>query len=150
MRDVIKQYHDDTMPFRLLSYDFINYLNQNKIFHRQKKAVMIHNQKYPFDKKKIPKFQFNPVMTIVLNYGERSWNQKIHLKGVMKDIPEEFQEYVNDCQIKVIDIKDVPYQNFHQKENRDLVEGIQRLYGSQGDIEVLKDIDIVKMTNINE
>ena len=118
MRDVIKQYHDgryivfigienqsyhdDTMPFRLLSYDFINYLNQNKIFHRQKKAVM----------------------TIVLNYGERSWNQKIHLKGMMKDIPEEFQEYVNDWQIKVIDIKDVPYQNFHQKENRDLVERI--------------------------
>ena len=27
MRDVIKQYYDDTMPFRLLSYDFINYLN---------------------------------------------------------------------------------------------------------------------------
>ena len=48
MRDVIKQYYDDIMPFRLLSYDFINYLNQNKIFHRQKKAVM----------------------TIVLNYGE--------------------------------------------------------------------------------
>ena len=87
MRDVIKQYYDDIMPFRLLSYDFINYLNQNKIFHRQKKAVM----------------------TIVLNYGERSWNQKIHLKGMMKDIPEEFQEYVNDWQIKVIDIKDVPY-----------------------------------------
>ncbi len=102
MRDVIKQYYDDTMPFRLLSYDFINYLNQNKIFHRQKKAVM----------------------TIVLNYGERSWNQKIHLKGMMKDIPEEFQEYVNDWQIKVIDIKNVPYQNFHQKENRDLVERI--------------------------
>ena len=102
MRDVIKQYYDDIMPFRLLSYDFINYLNQNKIFHRQKKAVM----------------------TIVLNYGERSWNQKIHLKGMMKDIPEEFQEYVNDWQIKVIDIKDVPYQNFHQKENRDLVERI--------------------------
>ncbi len=102
MRDVIKQYYDDTMPFRLLSYDFINYLNQNKIFHRQKKAVM----------------------TIVLNYGERSWNQKIHLKGMMKDIPEEFQEYVNDWQIKVIDIKDVPYQNFQQKENRDLVERI--------------------------
>lgn len=102
MRDVIKQYYDDTMPFRLLNYDFINYLNQNKIFHRQKKAVM----------------------TIVLNYGERSWNQKIHLKGMMKDIPEEFQEYVNDWQIKVIDIKDVPYQNFHQKENRDLVERI--------------------------
>ena len=101
-RDVIKQYYDDTMPFRLLNYDFINYLNQNKIFHRQKKAVM----------------------TIVLNYGERSWNQKIHLKGMMKDIPEEFQEYVNDWQIKVIDIKDVPYQNFHQKENRDLVERI--------------------------
>ena len=102
MRDVIKQYYDDTMPFRLLNYDFINYLNQNKIFHRQKKAVM----------------------TIVLNYGERSWNQKIHLKGMMKDIPEEFQEYVNDWQIKVIDIKNVPYQNFHQKENRDLVERI--------------------------
>ena len=102
MRDVIKQYYDDIMPFRLLSYDFINYLNQNKIFHRQKKVVM----------------------TIVLNYGERSWNQKIHLKGMMKDIPEEFQEYVNDWQIKVIDIKDVPYQNFHQKENRDLVERI--------------------------
>lgn len=37
MRDVIKQYYDDIMPFRLLSYDFINYLNQNKIFHRQKR-----------------------------------------------------------------------------------------------------------------
>lgn len=156
-RDMIKKYEDgyiiligienqsqvdETMPIRLLGYDFINYMNQQKVFYRDYKLITKHNKKYPKDKKKLPKLELYPVMSIVINYGERRWNKSTTLKGMMKKIPKVFEGYINDWEIKVVDIIDVDYKNFRHKDNQDLVLGIQRLYESNGEVEVLEEIDM--------
>ena len=66
----------------------------------------------------------------------------------MKSIPKVFEDYVNDWKIKVIDIVDVDYTKFQHKDNRDLIQGIQRLYESKGKVEVLKEIDMSYETAI--
>lgn len=162
-RDMIKKYEDgyiiligienqsqvdETMPIRLLGYDFINYMNQQKVFYRDYKLITKHNKKYPKDKKKLPKLKLYPVMSIVINYGERRWNKSTTLKGMMKKIPKVFEGYINDWEIKVVDIIDVDYKNFRHKDNQDLVLGIQRLYESNGEVEVLEEIDMSYETAI--
>lgn len=162
-RDVIKKYEDgyiiligienqsqvdETMPIRILGYDFINYMNQQKVFYRDYKLITKHNKKYPKDKKKLPKLELYPVMSIVINYGERRWNKSTTLKGMMKKIPKVFEGYINDWEIKVVDIIDVDYKNFRHKDNQDLVLGIQRLYESNGEVEVLEEIDMSYETAI--
>lgn len=162
-RDMIKKYEDgyiiligienqskidETMPIRILGYDFINYMNQQKVFYRDYKLITKHNKEYPEDKKKLPKLELCPVMSIVINYGERRWNKSTTLKGMMKKIPKVFKGYINDWEIKVIDIVDVDYKNFRHKDNQDLVLGIQRLYESNGEVEVLEEIDMSYETAI--
>lgn len=162
-RDMIKKYEDgyiiligienqskidETMPIRILGYDFINYMNQQKVFYRDYKLITKYNRKYPEDKKKLPKLELYPVMSIVINYGERRWNKSTTLKGMMKKIPKVFKGYINDWEIKVIDIVDVDYKNFRHKDNQDLVLGIQRLYESNGEVEVLEEIDMSYETAI--
>ena len=162
-RDIIKKYEDGyiiligienqsqvdgTMPIRMLGYDFINYMNQQKVFHRNYQFVMKHNKEYPKDKKKLPKLELCPVMSIVINYGERRWNKSVTLKGMMKKIPKVFEDYINDWEIKVINIVDVDYKKFQHKDNRDLVQGIQRLYESNGEVEVLEEMDMSYETAI--
>ena len=162
-RDMIKKYEDgyiiligienqsqvdETMPIRLLGYDFINYMNQQKVFYRDYKLITKHNKKYPKDKKKLPKLELYPVISIVINYGERRWNKSTTLKGMMKKIPKVFEGYINDWEIKVVDIIDVDYKNFRHKDNQDLVLGIQRLYESNGEVEVLEEIDMSYETAI--
>ena len=162
-RDMIKKYEDgyiiligienqskidETMPIRILGYDFINYMNQQKVFYRDYKLITKYNRKYPEDKKKLPKLELYPVMSIVINYGERRWNKSTTLKGMMKKIPKVFKGYINDWEIKVIDIVDVDYKNFRHKDNQDLVLGIQRLYESNGEVEVLEEMDMSYETAI--
>lgn len=162
-RDIIKKYEDGyiiligienqsqvdgTMPIRMLGYDFINYMNQQKVFHRNYQFVMKHNKEYPEDKNKLPKLELCPVMSIVINYGERRWNKSVTLKGMMKKIPKVFEDYINDWEIKVINIVDVDYKKFQHKDNRDLVQGIQRLYESNGEVEVLEEMDMSYETAI--
>lgn len=162
-RDMIKKYEDgyiiligienqskidETMPIRILGYDFINYMNQQKVFYRDYKLITKYNRKYPEDKKKLPKLELYPVMSIVINYGERRWNKSTTLKGMTKKIPKVFEGYINDWEIKVIDIVDVDYKNFRHKDNQDLVLGIQRLYESNGEVEVLEEMDMSYETAI--
>ena len=162
-RDVIKKYEDgyiiligienqstvdETMPIRILGYDFINYMNQQKIFSRDCLLITKHNKECPDDKKRLPKLELCPVMSIVINYGERRWNKSLTLKEMMKNIPKVFEGYVNDWKIKVIDIVDLDYTKFQHKDNRDLIQGIQRLYESKGKVEVLKEIDMSYETAI--
>ena len=133
-RDVIKKYEhgyiiligienqsqvDETMPIRILGYDFINYMNQQKVFYRDYKLITKHNKVYPDDKKKLPKLELCPIMSIVINYGERRWNKTKTLKGMMKSIPKVFEEYINDWETNVIDIIDVDYKKFENKDNQE-------------------------------
>lgn len=164
-RDIIKRYHhesymimigienqstiDDTMPFRVMGYDFINYINQNKNYDMNKKIVLEHNKENPDDKRKLPIFKLYPVTTIVLNYGETRWDKAISLKEMMHEIPENLQKYVNDWKINVINIRDMDHTLLKMKDNRDLVEGIQRLYNSHGDMESIKMMDINYETSLD-
>lgn len=96
-RDVLKQYGnsclslmslgienqtkvDKAMPIRVMGYDYGNYRG------------MINNGK-----------EVTPVTTIVLNFGDKQWNEAKSLHEMMR-LPEKMKKYVEDYKIRVYDI----------------------------------------------
>ncbi len=97
LRDVIKKYGegslglmslgienqsvpDDTMPVRVMGYDYGNYRR------------MLKNGK-----------KITPVTTIVLNFGDRRWRKAKSLHEMM-NLPEKLAQYVEDYKIRVYDV----------------------------------------------
>ena len=72
---------DDYISVRVMGYDYTKYRSQ------------IDRKKYPL----------LPVITIVLNFSDKPWNDTKSLHSIMK-IPEEFKSYVQDYEVKVFNI----------------------------------------------
>lgn len=99
LRDVIKEYTDSCLleigslgienqstldnyiSVRVMGYDYTKYRSQ------------IIRSKYPL----------LPVITIVLNFSDKPWNETKSLHSIM-NIPDEFKSYVQDYKVKVFDI----------------------------------------------
>lgn len=102
---------DYTMPFRVMSYDVINY-----------------NQQYSLlDKNQKKSFQPIPIYTLILYHGESNWVSPHTLKEKMK-IPKEFESKVNDWHIDVVDIKTLKPELFRHKFNQKLIEAVNAYY----------------------
>lgn len=72
---------DDYISVRVMGYDYTKYRSQ------------IDRNKYPL----------LPVITIVLNFSDKPWNNTKSLHSIM-NIPDEFKSYVQDYEVKVFDI----------------------------------------------
>ena len=99
LRDVLKEYTDsclleigslgienqstldDYISVRVMGYDYTKYRSQ------------IVRNKYPL----------LPVITIVLNFSDKPWNETKNLHSIM-NIPEEFKSFVQDYEVMVFDI----------------------------------------------
>lgn len=69
------------MPLRVMGYEGASYRSQ---FQNKPSKII-------------------PVITLVLYFGNKHWNQPKTLKELM-DIPDGLEEYVNDCKIHVFEI----------------------------------------------
>ena len=108
-------YVDKNIPYRIYEYNYTTY-------HRQKKV----------------NDSLMPVVTIVLYYGEYKWTGGFCL---FDDVPVPFQPFVDEQQTFLFDMKEVDYHIMKNKENRDLIEGLQRIYALH-DMESLKHMNV--------
>ena len=108
-------YVDKNIPYRIYEYNYTTY-------HRQKKV----------------NDSLMPVVTIVLYYGEYKWTGGYCL---FDDVPVPFQPFVDEQQTFLFDMKEVDYHIMKNKENRDLIEGLQRIYALH-DMESLKHMNV--------
>ena len=72
---------DDYIPVRIMGYDYTKYRNQ---IDRKKKLLL-------------------PVITIVLNFSDKPWEETKSLHSIMS-IPKEFKPFVQNYEVKVFDI----------------------------------------------
>ena len=92
------------MIFRILNYDATTYINQVE----SKKEVY-------------------PVGIFVFYTGDKKWNTPLELNDYF-DIPEELKEYVNDWNIKVVDVKEIDTSKIKDEQTRYFIEAIQEMY----------------------
>ncbi len=59
--------------------------------------------------------------------GDKKWNTPLELNDYF-DIPEELKEYVNDWNIKVVDVKEIDTSKIKDEQTRYFIEAIQEMY----------------------
>ena len=99
LRDILKEYRDDC----LLEIGSLGIENQSTIDDYISVRIMGYDYtKYrsQVDREKLP---ILPVITIVLNFNDKPWNETKTLHSIMK-IPTEFKEFVQDYKVMVFDI----------------------------------------------
>ena len=126
---------DYHMPVRTFVYDASSYKKQYQDYLDEKKQ------------NKEAHLKLIPIFTVVLYYGERRWSGPRTLLDMM-DIPEEMKGIMNDWNAHIIDIKEVDASLLTDKDNRDLIEGLQMFYKWKGDIEFFKERRMSRETAI--
>lgn len=106
------------MPMRVMGYDYSEYKKQyRKIAKRYKKdSKGMTNDEFLSKMKKSDKFY--PVITIVMYYGEKTWDGAKNLHEMLS-ISEKIKPYVNDYKMHLIEVKENNLPLINQN-NRDL------------------------------
>ena len=66
----------------------------------------------------------------------------------MMELPEEMKGIMNDWNTHIIDVKELDASLLTDKDNRDLIEGLQMFYKWQGDLEFFKERKMSRDTAI--
>ena len=124
------------MPMRLMGYDYGSYKKQyDSNAKKYKTAKGLEEDEYLSRMKKTDKFI--PVITIVIYYGEKSWDGAFSLHEML-DIPEEMKPYVNDYKMLLLEAR----QNnllFHNINNMDLFNLLEILLNKDRPMNETKD-----------
>ena len=117
------------MPFRMLEY---NFLTQSRQWHQ------INNE--------TERIQMLPIKSIsfTLYYGENGWSGPRTYDESMKNVPAAFEDLARYKMQPITDIISLDYHKFKNKDNRDMVKGLQMLYQWKGDVNVFKGMVVSK------
>ena len=83
-------------------------------------------------------------MTPVLYFGEEEWKEHHYLSDIMNVVPNMWKSIINDWYTRVIDIKKIDTTLFRNKDNKDLFEGILKIYNAKGKSDEIKDLKVTK------
>ena len=126
---------DDLMAFRELAYEFLAY-NQQYENYKEKLKNKENNEKKE-------KLKLMPVMTLVINWGEKRWEGPKDLLALM-EVPEYLDGRINNWKLNIIDVIDFDYHLLKEEDNYKLIKAIQLLYQYKGDKERLKGMTVSK------
>jgi len=94
---------DNTMPVRMLGYEYAAYEEQIDRYQDENKK----NKRDAGSRRIFSDQKLTPVMTLVLNYGDRRWKRPLGLHDMMKwpeKLPEEVKRRVVDYPLHVVDV----------------------------------------------
>jgi hypothetical protein len=110
------------MPIRVMGYDYGSYKKQYESNAKKyKNGKGLDEDEYLSRMKRTDKFI--PVITVVVYYGEKSWDGATSLYEML-NIPSEMKQYVNDYKMLLVEARQNNLQ-LHNMNNRDLFGLIQ-------------------------
>lgn len=115
-----QQRADDMMAVRNGEYTLLKYSTQKK----EKKRML-------------------PVFTITLYYGEEKW-QKSKRLAEMVEVPKELLDEFQDWDARIVDLKEVDPHRFKNRELREFIDTLQKLYEWNRDLESLRGLVVSK------
>lgn len=126
---------DVLIALREFLYTAFNYNRQYRSYQRE-------CRKRRKEGLEIKEFKLVPVVTPVIYYVEDEWEENHYISGLMKELPIEWEHLVNDWYTRVVDIKKIDTSLFKNKDNRDLFDGIVKVYEVKGDIEKIREMRV--------
>jgi len=148
-RDVIKLHNSDTelafvaienqmnvdytMPVRTMLYDALRYVDQCKDLYRQNRKAKTLQGSGEFLSGMSRTDRLKPVITLVLYFGEKSWDGPTKLSDIL-DIPNGFAELYNDHTLHLLQVRDTQNLKFQNQDNREFFSMIHEFYNHDGRI----------------
>ncbi|MDE7476472.1 MAG: transposase [Lachnospiraceae bacterium] len=118
------------MPIRVMNLDAYAYNKQwKRLKEKYKDEKGMTEDEYLSHMRKEDKFL--PVVTVVIYYGEKSWDGARDLHGVL-NIPKEIRPFVGNYPMHLVEVVDNNLQ-FENADNRDLFQLFNLVYNSSLD-----------------
>lgn len=134
------------MPLRALIYDVMTYQKQCDAYAKKyQKTKELRNEEFLSHLKKDDRLQ--PVFTIIVYYGEKSWDGPKTLTDML-DITEEMKKFVSDYQMRLIEVNHSD-KKFSNHENQLFFEAV-KLFQNQNVSEEEKITNIEKFNAENQ
>lgn len=124
------------MPLRTMTYDALGYIkeyNDIKKQHKLNKDSFSSPEEFlsGIDKSD----RFNPIITLVLYYGESLWDGPTYLSDMMISMPDNIKAYFSDYKLNLVQILDSDKYTFYNEDVRDVFNIARSIYN--------KDIDSI-------
>lgn len=103
--------NDFSMVIRTFQYDSMNYVKQWDTHYQTPKNKVIM-----------------PVVTFVIHWGEGVFSAKKKISDMGEGVMKEFEPYFHDYQMNFRDIKELDIRKFKNKDVRNAIDLIQRIY----------------------
>lgn len=150
-RDVIKQHMDGVelvlvalenqmkihyaMPVRSMLYDALRYTRQCKKLEREhrKDGDLKDPDEFLSGMAKYDRIQ--PVINLVVYYGEKPWDGPSSLSDMM-DIPPLFRPLFNDQKLNLLEVRNTGKLRFKNEDNQDFFTLIKEFYENDGHIDI--------------
>ena len=150
-RDVIKQHMDGAelvlvalenqmkihyaMPVRSMLYDALRYTRQCKKLEREhrKDGDLKDPDEFLSGMAKYDRIQ--PVINLVVYYGEKPWDGPSSLSDMM-DIPPLFRPLFNDQKLNLLEVRNTGKLRFKNEDNQDFFTLIKEFYENDGHIDI--------------
>ncbi len=119
------------MPLRVMGYDYGTYRKQyesNAVKYTKTKDLT--EDEFLSRMKKSDRF--TPVITIVIYYGEKTWDAAVCLHDML-DIPDQMKLFVNDYKMLLVEVRKNNLK-LHNIDNRDLFNLLDIFLNNQGNL----------------
>lgn len=143
-----QEYIHYAMPIRVMGYDYGVYKKQyDSNAGNYKTAEGLEEDEFLSRMKKTDKFI--PVITVVVYYGEKSWDGATSLHEIL-NIPEGMEKYVNNYKILLVEARQ-NHLKLHNLNNRDLFHLLEILLDKSRPLKETrqKAIDYAKEYNVD-
>ena len=122
------------MPLRTMTYDALGYIkeyNDIKKHHKLNKDSFCSPEEFLSGINKSDRFQ--PIITIVLYYGESLWDGPTCLSDMMISMSNNIKEYFSDYKLNLVQILDSDKYTFYNEDVRDVFNIIRNIYNDDFD-----------------
>lgn len=125
------------MPLKVLVYDVLGYIKQCDDIKNQRKSNHEPATTEEFLSGLKESDVLQPIITLVLYFGEEPWDGPLTLKDMLGDMPEEIEKLILDYKIVLLDIHNSEAYDFQNDEVATVFRVARELFA--GNIEEVKD-----------
>ncbi len=124
------------MPLKALTYDVLGYIKQcNKITgERKKNKELVTTEEFLSGMKVMDLLQ--PIITLVLYYGEEPWSGPVTLKDMIVEIQPEIKQLIMDYKIILVQVQSDEEYAFQNDEVATIFRIARKIFA--GEIEAVK------------
>lgn len=116
------------MPLRVLLYDGLGYLKEYQGIAYSNKEEKLAMTKDEFLSGMRKEDRLHPIVSIIVYYGEQSWDGPVTLKDMMVEMPEEIERIFSDYELNMVQVRESEQYRFHNEDVNTVFEVSREIF----------------------